>query len=109
MYSYLGIYREILSLEEWVGLLTQIVGNYNVSMADTRSYKVLRDRWKKLVDSGQKRFEGELVLETNGSTIHRIPLEAEYHWPEVSTVTHLKFSPTLITESSVSHVSMATA
>ena len=57
MFRYLGIHSEVLTLDDWTNLLAQIVGNYNVSMSDTRSYKLLRDRWKKLIDSGENRLD----------------------------------------------------
>ena len=50
------------------------------------------------------RFNSEVVVSTNGSTVHRVPLEVEYRWPKVASVSHLKFSPTLTTESTVSAV-----
>ena len=48
------------------------------------------------------RFNSEVIVSTNGSTVHRVPLEVEYRWPKVASVSHFKFSPTLTTESTVS-------
>lgn len=36
--------------------LYQIVGNANVSSSDRRNYQTLRERWKKLMESKERRW-----------------------------------------------------
>ena len=43
-------------------------------------------------------LKGMLVVETNVSTSHHIPVEVEYSWPSIAGATRLQFAPTLVME-----------
>ena len=46
-------------------------------------------------------WKGTLVVETNVSTSHHIPVEVEYSWPSIAGATRLQFAPTLVMETVV--------